>query len=511
MISALAHLKPENGSLGRALNVWLDKVPSGFSIRFLLLSFIVIWTAFQVIAFSSVSLHPDMLEAYAWGLHPSAGYYKHPPLSGLIVGAWFSLFPPRDWAFHLLAMTNAAAGLYAADLIARRHLEGDKRVLALMLLLLTPFYQFHAERFSTNQSLLSTWPLATYCFLRAFETRSLLWSACAGAAAALAMLAKYYSIFLIAGFAAAVLVHPGRLAYLRSPSPWLSIAAGSILLGPHVCWLIANAWLPFAYATALHADAPLDQVLWKDVVYVVEACLYVALPVAAYAMAVHPDRSLLRETLWPPDPNGRMLAALFVTPLVLPAIVAPLIDAVLTPLWTMSAWFLLPVLLLRPCAAAISRVAAIRIAALVGATTIGALVAAPWVAWHYREHGTKEYREHYRQVVAEVADAWHLATASPLRIVAGDLYLVSAITFYGADHPDSVPGFALAAAPWVTNERLSSEGFAAICLIGDENCVAESKRHATEKSNTRVIDFVTTNGYRSERFFLLIVPPQPRP
>jgi hypothetical protein len=34
------------------------------------------------------------------------------------------LFPALDWAFHLLAMVNAAAGLYATDLIARRHLEG---------------------------------------------------------------------------------------------------------------------------------------------------------------------------------------------------------------------------------------------------------------------------------------------------------------------------------------------------------------------------------------------------
>ena len=109
MIGALIHLKPENASFGRALNVWLDKVPTDLSIGLLVLSFIVIWTAFQIIAFSSVGLHPDMLEAYAWGLHPSAGYYKHPPLSGLIAGAWFSLFPPRDWAFHLLAMTNAAA------------------------------------------------------------------------------------------------------------------------------------------------------------------------------------------------------------------------------------------------------------------------------------------------------------------------------------------------------------------------------------------------------------------
>src|SRR5262249_4476676 len=149
---------------------------------------------------ASLGLHPDLIEVFAWSQHPSAGYAKHPPLAGLIAAAWFAVFPAADWSFHLLAMVNAAIGLYAVDLIARRYVDGDKRLLVLLLLLCLPFYQFHAQRFSTNQTLLSTWPIATYCFLRSFGSRALAWSAAAGATAALAMLGKYYSAFLIAGF-----------------------------------------------------------------------------------------------------------------------------------------------------------------------------------------------------------------------------------------------------------------------------------------------------------------------
>ena len=107
-------------------------------------------------------------------------------------------------------MVNAAVALFAIDRIARRYLSGDKRLLVLLLLLLTPFYQFQAQRFASNQTLLSTWPIATYCFLRAFETRGLAWSAAAGATAALAMLGKYYSIYLVAAFIVAALAHPAR-------------------------------------------------------------------------------------------------------------------------------------------------------------------------------------------------------------------------------------------------------------------------------------------------------------
>src|SRR5215475_234810 len=231
-MSAPAYLKPENGPLGRAFGTWLDHAPSGLATRFLLLWFVLLYTAFHIISSASVGLHPDLLEAYGWGLHLSAGYDHHSPLAGLIAGAWFSLFPPTDWAFDLLAMVNAAVGLYATDRIARRYLDGDKRIVVLLLLLLTPFYQFHGQRFGANQTLLSTWPIATYCFLRAFEARDLAWSAAAGAAAAIAALGSYQSVFLIAALVAAALAHPGRWVYLRSFSPCLSISALALALAP---------------------------------------------------------------------------------------------------------------------------------------------------------------------------------------------------------------------------------------------------------------------------------------
>jgi 4-amino-4-deoxy-L-arabinose transferase-like glycosyltransferase len=512
-----AHLKPENGPFGSAVGTWLDFAPSGISTRFFLLMFVIFYTAFQVIAFASVGLNPDLLEVYAWGLHPAAGYYKHPPLGGLMAGAWFSVFPPTDWAFHLLAMANAAVGLYAIDLIARRTLSGDKRITVLLLLLLTPFYQFHGQRFASNQTLLSTWPIATYCFLRAFETRGLVWSAAAGAAAAAAMLGKYYSIFLLAGFLTGALAHPGRWRYLRSPSPWISALVGGLVMAPHIQLLFDTGFMPFAYATGLHTSDSLGHVLWKDALYLVEGVAYVGLPLAVYCLAVRPDAPALRETLWPADADGRMLVVLLAAPLVLPAIVAPLIGAVLTPLWTMSAWFLLPVILLRPAAAKLTRIAAIRITALVVAVTLGALGAAPWLAWRNHVNGTKEGREYYRAVSAQITDAWHLGIiGTPLRVVMGDFGLVLAVTFYSPDHPDSVPNFAFDTAPWVTKERLAREGWVAVCTADDQNCIGEASRRVAGRTDAQFINFATTSRYRGDpgrlgRFTFVLVPPQPVP
>ena len=502
-----AYLKPESGALGRALATWLDHAPKGLATRFLLLWFVLLYTAFAIISSASVGLHPDLLDTYARGLHPAAGYDGHAPLAALMATVWFSLFPPTDWAFHLLAMVNAAAGLYATDRIAGRYLDGDKRIAVLLLLLLTPFYQFMSQRFGADQTLLSTWPIATYCFLRAFETRGLAWSAGAGAAAALAMLGSYYSVFLIAGFVAAVLAHPGRRTYVRSASPWLAVAVGALVQAPHVQWLLATGSTSLSDLAAPHAGAP-TKALWKDAVCFVEGIAAVAVLLAVYWIAVRPDRAILRDTFWPPPPYppplagegregaGRMLVVLLAVPLVLPAVVAPLIGTALTPPWTMPAGFLLPIVLLRPKAAELTRVAAIRITALVAAITVCTLAAAPWLAWRTHAAGTREGREYYRLVSAEMTNAWHLGTGLPLRIVMGDRDLAAAVTFYSTDHPDAMGGFETGAAtPWITPERLAQDGWAAICNADDENCVAAARQRAAGKSNVQFITYSTINRY----------------
>ena len=106
----------------RLIGAWFDREPGGRATFILLALFVAVWTPFQIVSFSSLDLHFDLVELYAWTHHLSVGYYKHPPLGALMAAAWFSVFPVADWSFHLLAMTNAAIALYAIDLIARRYL-----------------------------------------------------------------------------------------------------------------------------------------------------------------------------------------------------------------------------------------------------------------------------------------------------------------------------------------------------------------------------------------------------
>ena len=97
------------------------------------------------------------------------------------------------------------------------------------------------------------------CFLRAFATGGLGWSAAAGATAGLAMLGKYFSVYLIAAFILAACAHPARWRYLRSPSPWISVAAGVLVLAPHLRWLASSAFTPFDYVYMAHGRTTLAE------------------------------------------------------------------------------------------------------------------------------------------------------------------------------------------------------------------------------------------------------------
>jgi 4-amino-4-deoxy-L-arabinose transferase-like glycosyltransferase len=264
--------------------IWFDGIEAGWAIPLLLIGFVAVWMAYLVIAYLCGDLHSDVLETWTLGRTFEWGNSKHPPLMGWVARAWTSVFPLTNWSFQLLALTNAAIALWAVDLISRHFVRGDKRIIVLLLLMLTPIYQFHAQRFNANALLLTLWPIATYCFLRSFETRQIGWAVAAGAAAALAMLGKYYSAVLIGSFIFAAVCHPQRRAYFGCSAPWISTLAGLAVLGPHLLWLANTGGMPLRYALAEHAGMAFSRALIEALAFLAGLALVLALPAATWIL-----------------------------------------------------------------------------------------------------------------------------------------------------------------------------------------------------------------------------------
>src|SRR5581483_5751244 len=190
------------------------KVRPGFwpSVALLAL-FVIAWTLYAVISASPAAIHNDMAEAYVWGREFQFGYEKHPPFWAWIAGLWFEVFPCADWAFALLAVLNAGLGLFGSWVLIGDFAEGDRRLAATALLLLTPFYTFLALKYNANSIFLSLWPWTMHFFVRSIDDRRLADAVLFGLFIGMALLSKYFALILAATCFVAALVHPLRRAY----------------------------------------------------------------------------------------------------------------------------------------------------------------------------------------------------------------------------------------------------------------------------------------------------------
>ena len=367
-------------AIGRLFDALTDPARRERTALRALLVYAALWTLYSVIAKSSQDLHYDMVEQIAWSRDLALGYLKHPPLAAWLVRGWFDIFPVADWSYYLLAILVATLALWISWRLFADYLDAEKRVAALALLTLIPFYNFHALKFNVNTVLMPLWAAAAWWFLRSYATRSRGYAALAGIAAAGCMLGKYWSIFLLIGLALAALIDRRRAAYFRSVAPWITIAAGLIVLAPHLLWLAQNDFIPFTYALSVHGDKPPGISVTSALGYFAGALGYAAVPVILALVATRPTSAALADMAFPADADRRLAALAFWAPLLIPMAAAPLVGFDVTSLWSMSAWTLLPVVLVSSPRVALPRAAARNILGLAVVLPFVMLLAAPVVA-----------------------------------------------------------------------------------------------------------------------------------
>ena len=496
---------------------WMDGVEAGWAVPLLLIGFIVVWLAYLVIAYAGGDLHSDVLETWTLGRSIEWGYSKHPPLMGWIARAWTSVFPLTNWSFQLMALINAAIALWAVDLISRRFVKGDKRVIVLLLLMLLPVYQFHAQRFNANAVLLPLWPIATYCFLRSFETREIRWAVAAGATAALAMLGKYYSVFLIFSFAVAAFCHPQRRAYFASSAPWISIATGFAALLPHLHWLAVTGAPPFVYALARHTGKAFGASLIEAALFILGLGLVLAIPTAVWAlMAGDRFQDRLKEfsrDFQAMSPGLLLLFLIGVGTTVFPAITSVGLGADMPPLWGLQGLFLFVIVMVCGASTQVERFYSVNLAALViGIAAIAVVVAAPLHAFHRNSHPLHEGRNFYQQAAAELTRQWHAQSDAALTAVGGDDGLAFAMAFYSPDHPVYEQRLVIPHAEALPRHTTFERGWAALCYGGDAGCIASLESIAARASRFVKSEFAVQSTLlgqpgATQRFTALMVPP----
>jgi 4-amino-4-deoxy-L-arabinose transferase-like glycosyltransferase len=501
----------------RPFLIWLDGIEAGWAVLLLLAGFVAIWMAFLVIAYFCGDLHPDVLETWTLGRTFEWGSSKHPPLMGWVARAWTSVFPLTNWSFQLMALTNSAVALWAVDLISRRFVRGDKRIIVLLLLMLPPIYQFHAQRFNANTVLLAVWPIATYCFLRSFETRQLGWAIAAGATAALAMLGKYYSVFLIGSFVFAAICHPQRRAYFGSLAPWVSTIVGFAALGPHLYWLATTGAMPFTYAYEIagHTGKAFGPALIEALVFVLGLVLASATSAVSWILIAGNRLKRFSDDFRAMNPGLLLLFLVGVGTIVFPMVTSAGLGTDMPPVWAMQGLFLFVILIVCATSYPIERFYAVNLAVLViGMAVAAVVVVAPVHALYRNNQPLHEGRNFYRLSAIELTRQWHRQSDTALATIGGDDDLAFAMAFYSPDHP--LYEVRLVCQICRTTESLPQatidRGWAGLCFGGDLTCIAIMEKNAAGAARTVSSDFVVRSTLlgrpgATQRFTALMVLP----
>ena len=490
---------------------WLDGIEAGWAVPLLLIGFIAVWQAFLATAYFGGDLHPDVLETWTLGRRIEWGYSKHPPLMGWVARAWTSVFPLTNWSFQLMALTNSAIALWAIDLISRRFVSCDKRIVVLLLLMLLPTYQFHAQRFNANAVLLAAWPIATYCFLRSFESRQVGWAIAAGATAALAMLGKYYSVFLIGSFVFAAICHPQRRAYFSSLAPWVSTFVGFAALGPHLHWLAATGAMPFTYAL-IHTGKAFGPSLMEALLFILGIAMTLAIPAVTWVLIAGNRLKKFSRDFRAMNPGLLLLFLVSVGTIMFPAIISVGLGTDMPPIWALQGLFLFAILIICGTSYPIERFYSVNLAVLViGIAVAAVVVVAPIHAFYRNMHPLHEGRNFYRLSAMELTRLWHQQSEMALPAVGGDDGLAFAMAFYSPDHPVYEERLVVPHTEALPRHATFERGWAALCYDGDSNCIASMERIAARASRFVRSEFSvqsTLLGQRgaTQRFTALIVP-----
>ena len=427
--------------------------------------FVAVSMLFWQISTASVDVHYDASEAVVWAQHFAFGY-KHPPLTGWLFALWFSVFPRQQWALNLLTVTTSAVGLAVSWRLLRDHLDKNRALLGLFALMLIPLYDVKAEVLNANTVMIPVWAAALLFYLRARRGLAPLDAVLAGAFASLAMLGKYWAVFLFAGMAVASLVGPGVRRIWRSPAPYLMAAGAAIVLAPHVWWVATQSGASVEFAESVAQRMPFGAALARSANYFVGSVAYIIGPLIFLA-ALRPSWSALADTAWPSEELRQQAWILLLVPLILPALVNLAVPYRLTAAWTSPNWAVLPIVLYGSRALFIDERATVRAGLFTLAATLAILIASPVIACVRLTHGPDLYRPHFH----EVAEIGQSLAGRPVALIWGSQAIVSGLPFY---LPQAKP---LMVGPLSAKGRaaVSAKGLLIVCIGGDEGCRQNAK------------------------------------
>src|SRR5262249_22634483 len=170
---------------------------------------------------------------------------------------------------------------------------------------------------------------------------------------------------------------------------------------------------PFSYAIVLHGAGSFISTVGAALGYLAGSVAYVAVPLLIVFLLARPSRAAIKDMAWPSSPPRRLAAAAFWAVLLAPALIAPLTGIRLVSLWSMSAFTLLPVMLLSSPLITLTRRDAVGILTLAVVFSFAMVAIAPAIAFVIHRAGPAPGSAHASVLAEPIERLWRAATHPP--------------------------------------------------------------------------------------------------
>ena len=208
---------------------------------------LLLWTLIP--SFTNTNLPLDTIEALAWGSNLDWGYFKHPPMSALIIQIFYHIFGNHDWAYYLLSQIFLLISFIFVWKFAKIFFDNKKLYCFLSVIVLESiiFYNFTTPEFNVYVCQLPFRVLTVYYCWKALNSKNLINWILFGFFSSLGFLTHYSFIFLILGIVIFFIykVIKEKKLYFNYFLPLIIFLA---IISPHLFWLFENNFSTIIYA-----------------------------------------------------------------------------------------------------------------------------------------------------------------------------------------------------------------------------------------------------------------------
>lgn len=457
--------------------------------------YVLVWSVLP--AFLSQSLPLDVVESLSWGREWQWGTYKHPPLAPSVLHVFYMAF--GKVGPFLLSQLCIAATLWMVWRTGCRLMSRERAFLGTVLTMGVAYYGWPAIEFNHNIAQMPTWAALGYLFVVALQEGRWYQWALLGLMAGVGMLTKYSMGIILACMGLYILLSAHRKVLLR-PGPWLAVVLMVLVMAPHLYWLKASEWLPFAYAGDRAATASHNPRLAALGFLLTQFLNHLPLLCIAGLAALLTRKQALREG-WAASPwrlhtaQPLLLLVLALGPGLLVTVLGVTLGMRLRDMWGTTMWAFSG-LVIAACVPT-AWLAAMRPRVLRG---VGVwLVLLTIFAGIYLSFGAQLRKRPARMdwpavALAEQAQqTWDQLSSCRLDVVAGDYWLSGLVaTTMGAQAPSVlIPGDARYS-PWISPQRLQQHG--ALWLRQNKDMDAYAQPPQPLETVARTADLLAVDG-----------------